>query len=350
MKAFYFGGLAILTFIALLITLGHLHTTPIQRDAPAPRPPTALTDPTRSLQQDLAACQSDLQHIQLNLNQPLAEESAHPHPPAHRQEEERSSDRMGPSAASWPRRKGRQYVILAAFPSSGADYLRTLLSAVSKAPTFSVYKEPSIEWIDQTGIDTARIPVYSSCLGSEICAMPHDFPILLKTHFPAVMMQSNLPAYQRVVHLIRNPVDNLESFFRMCQTVPWLASRKRDWFYHLKKEIAEYKKFHDFWHRFETDSKVNTLTMRYEDLCEAPADMLRHVLDFLDYSHEVTDAMIDQAVKDNPCPSEEHIGSSLSQYTVDQLELVQTELASLMRPFDYEYLLDSFNGFVAKEE
>merc|ERR1712130_337502 len=126
----------------------------------------------------------------------------------------------------------------------------------------------------------------------------------------------------------------------MCQTVPWLASRKRDWYYHLKKEIGEYKKFHDFWHRFETDDTVGALTLRYEDLCEAPADMLRHVLNFLDYSHEVTDAMIQQAVEKYPCHQEQHIGSSLSQYSIDQVELVQTELAALMHQYDYGYLLD----------
>ena len=345
MKAFYLGGLVVLATIATLIALGNLHTITIQRE-PSPRPTTPI-DPTRSLQQDLVTCQSDLQHAKSNLL--AAEESIH-HLPMHRQEElERHSDLLGPSVASWPRRKGRRRALLAAFPASGADYLRTLLSEVSNAPTFSVYKEPSTEWIDQTEIDTTHIPIFSSCMGNENCNMPANFPILLKTHFPGVMMQSNLPSFVNVVHLVRNPVDNIESFFRMCQTVPWLASRKRDWFYHLKKEIGEYKKFHDFWHRFETESTISTLTLRYEDLCEAPADTLRHVLDFLDYSHEVTDTMIEEAVQKHPCPPEEHIGSSLSQYTPDQLERLQGELATLMREFDYEYLLDSFAGLVVEE-
>eukprot|EP00012_Vannella_robusta_P013990 CAMPEP_0206210950 /NCGR_PEP_ID=MMETSP0166-20121206/17843_1 /ASSEMBLY_ACC=CAM_ASM_000260 /TAXON_ID=95228 /ORGANISM="Vannella robusta, Strain DIVA3 518/3/11/1/6" /LENGTH=137 /DNA_ID=CAMNT_0053632703 /DNA_START=587 /DNA_END=997 /DNA_ORIENTATION=+ len=137
-------------------------------------------------------------------------------------------------------------------------------------------------------------------------------------------MQSNLPEFDRVVQIIRNPVDTIESFYRMCQEVPWLASRRRAFEYHIKKEVGEYKKFYDYWRRFQADSEIPLLSVRYEDLLENPEHTIRQIFNFLDISHLLEEENFQQILAEEY--REPNIGRAVMEYTEEQITQMKSDL------------------------
>jgi hypothetical protein len=348
-QQFVLGGLLILGAIFVLVALSETHHTPIQQSSgegrsaspkgskPAIIVPEANCD---ALQQELDGCHIDLQHLQSQMS---SGSSGSQHASLSRGGSNRAGSILGPSAGEWPRRSGRDRVIIAGFPSSGTDVLRRFITELTGAPTFSVYNEGNTAFTEQTDIDPSVMQVWSNCWDVEDCDLNDQFPVIVKTQFPAVMMQSNLPTYNKIIRIIRNPFDNIESFFRQCKEISWLASRIRDWPYHIKNEIKEYKKFHTYWQRVEQSGEATALILRYEDLCESPLSTIREVLDFLDISHLVSDQMISSAAQRFACDVTEQIGGSIQMYTAEQAEQVEGGLASLLHEYDFDHLIDSFN-------
>ena len=244
---------------------------------------------------------------------------------------------------SWPRRVGRPNVLLVGFPRSGLDVVRKLFTKLTFTPTFSVYTEEDNAFIEDTNVDLDVMNIWSNCWGIDGCQLTDDYPVIIKTYYPAVIMQSNLPEYDKIITVIRNPIDTIASFYEMCQETSWLASRRRAFEYHVKKEIDEYKTTYDFWRRTQSSSKKPMLTLRYEDICNSMEHSIREIISFLDLTHIIPENVIQDVLKEEKCDSNIHIGMGLSYYTSTQANSVQSSLASILRNHDYGNLMDEFN-------
>lgn len=238
----------------------------------------------------------------------------------------------------WPQRVGRSGVILIGYPTSGLDVIRRIITKSTHQPTFSVYKEPRTDFVRELGIEMNGVSLSSDWFGEEDCYLSPNFPVVVKSYYPSIPIQSNFPVYQKIIRVIRNPVDNFESFWRMVYSANWLGTRQRKWPYFLKYETNEYKKFHDWWNRYQEDMNFPMLNVRYEDLVYDLEYAMRQVFEFLEISSLVDEQAFRVALEQEQSSSDFVIGKGLSSYSEEELNLVLQETASLLEQFDYKHL------------
>jgi len=239
----------------------------------------------------------------------------------------------------WPQRVGRSGVILIGYPTSGLDVIRRIITRSTHQPTFSVYKEPRTNFVKELGIELNGVSLSSDWFGED-CHLSPNFPAVVKSYYPSIPIQSNFPMYQKIIRVIRNPVDNFESFWRMVYSENWLGTRQRKWPYFLKYETNEYKKFHDWWNRYQEDMNFPMLNVRYEDLVQDLEYAMRQVFEFLEISSLVDERAFQSALQQEQSSSDFVIGKGLSSYSEEELSIVLQETASLLERFGYEHLFD----------
>lgn len=236
----------------------------------------------------------------------------------------------------WPQRLGRAGVILVGYPTSGLDVIRRIITRSTHQPTFSVYKEDRTDFVRSLGIEMNHVSLFSNWFGEEDCHLSDTFPVVVKSYYPSIPIQSNFPVYQKIIRVIRNPVDNFESFWRMVYAENWLGTRQRKWPFFLKYETNEYKKFHDWWNRYQEDLNFPMLNVRYEDLVLDLEYAMRQIFEFLEISSQVDEDAFQVALAQEQ--TDEHlfeVGKGLASYSEEELNTVLQETSALLRQFGY---------------
>eukprot|EP00038_Savillea_parva_P003213 m.122426 g.122426 ORF g.122426 m.122426 type:complete len:504 (+) comp11106_c0_seq3:268-1779(+) len=130
---------------------------------------------------------------------------------------------------------------------------------------------------------------------------PDHPPIMVKTHHPQIgdtkVESWTLDTVTRVIHIVRNPFDNIASRFlgnqrqhdarfnelvearKKGQTTPAFSK-------FVNLELDRIKKFHDYWfdrRLSDAERGVPTLYIRYEVMCRDTPAVLRRMLDFSGY-------------------------------------------------------------------
>jgi hypothetical protein len=116
------------------------------------------------------------------------------------------------------------------------------------------------------------------------CAVDAKFVQFVKTHFPERQGNPQFKA-SRVVLLVRNPFDAIESYFNLMMTgkhtdtiTPEIRAKTvKYWEEYVLKEIKVWKLFHAWW----LDQDVPLLLIRYEDLVRWPDKVMGRVLSFV---------------------------------------------------------------------
>lgn len=228
------------------------------------------------------------------------------------------------SAEEWPR------VYLATYPRSGNHWMRYLIEEATHIATSSVYKDPR----EGTNI----IHLSKTFPWGGFCAnhgYQHDcrYPlpgesVVIKTHSPALRSyRFDHQPYTKAITIVRHPIDSIYSWhlyrhaFVWCKPAPSRIPTNA-----LVKYIYLWKKFHRYWSQFP-----NTILIRYEDLCDKPADFLKMVLNEIGYAFSEEDIM--RAVTKFPPKGEEL--KYLKNYTPEDLRLIARELGPLMKQFKY---------------
>ena len=106
----------------------------------------------------------------------------------------------------------------------------------------------------------------------------------VKTHFPERMGSPQFRA-SRVVLLVRNPFDAIDSFYNLMMTGTHTASvtpeirekTAKIWDEYVMKEIRVWIGFHKFW----LNQDVPIMLIRYEDLIRKPDKVMLRVLQFV---------------------------------------------------------------------
>ena len=229
-------------------------------------------------------------------------------------------------------------VLYLSIPGSGEDAIRSCITRVTGAPTYSLYSDDIEVKEEELKLDVATIPLWKSCNGSDDCDHYDDFPVLIKSYLPVVTKQSNVPTFQKAIRIIRNPLDSIRSFFEVCATTSWLASRRRGWDNHVRKETGEYKKFHEYWDRYQVDTDISFLTIRYEDLCADPVTTFLHIFAFLDilqyYDENNLNSYINTDEFLNACSPP--LAISHDKYTATQVEDMEDDLRNVIEKYQYE--------------
>jgi hypothetical protein len=164
-----------------------------------------------------------------------------------------------------PRLISHERVILASYPRSGNTYLRRLLETYTGIVTGSDSR-------------TNR-PLCSSLLqcGFRGEGIVDSSVWVVKSHYPERMGYLKFPA-QRVILLVRNPWDAIESYFHMGLTGTHdkvlhqdvLNSLTDTWAEFVPNEAKVWANFHAYWCDWMLNSKLPVHLVRYEDLLARP--------------------------------------------------------------------------------
>eukprot|EP01041_Mallomonas_annulata_P006866 gene6866-13914_t len=162
-------------------------------------------------------------------------------------------------AAGRGRRK--ETVILVSYPRSGNSYLRTLLERNTGIIT---------------GSDSRAGRTLSASLlkcGFKGEGIVDDSVWIVKTHYPERLGYLKYKA-MRVILLIRNPFDVIESYFHMAMTNTHNKSLSTEafqslsliWDEFLRNEIHVWNNFHKYWIEESSSKNIPIHVIRFEDL------------------------------------------------------------------------------------
>jgi len=166
----------------------------------------------------------------------------------------------------------RPVTILASYPRSGNSLMRQLFESITLRVSGS----------DMRGGLTQHDLVGEAAVSAKLVQ-------LVKTHFPE-RVEANTPfAAARIVLLVRNPYDALESFFQLMMTNTHTTSLRKDqrdkpqtqraFEEMVLKEVQVWRKFHDYW--LQLAGKIPILLIRYEDLIRHPDKVMERVIPFV---------------------------------------------------------------------
>jgi hypothetical protein len=229
-------------------------------------------------------------------------------------------EECGPFLGAWDKK-----VYLATYPRSGNHWVRYLIEEVTHIATSSVYCDPDI------GRSHLGKPFpwggYSPKRGyMGTCRYPTpDDVVVIKTHFPAVpAAEFDKSSYLKTIRIVRHPVDSLYSFYAWEARNQAKSTMPKEL---LKKRINTWAKFHEYWNQ-----QPNVLTIRYEDLLADPQGGLKAILEAMGY--EASAEQIENAVQKHPPQGSplKHLG----HFENEDLDLIQRELGTLMKQFDYK--------------
>lgn len=217
---------------------------------------------------------------------------------------------------------------LATYPRSGNHWVRYMVEEATHIATSSVmcdfnpqHLETPFEWggycADQGYEGHCRYAVENET-------------VLIKTHFPALPPREfDQQPYFKTIRIIRHPVDSFYSHYVFNQMMrvrfnisePLVLNAEL-----LQEFIQSWREFQEYW-----DQQPNVLTFRYEDMLENPGPILKLILRTLDYDD--SNEHVQRAVAKHP-PIGEPL-KHLSQFTEEELELINDSLSDLMIKYDY---------------
>lgn len=194
---------------------------------------------------------------------------------------------MVPKGCSIPPKILGGATVLASYPRSGNTLLRTLLERTTSIITGSDTRP------DRT-LSKALSTLHS--LVGEGITNPKQTPVI-KTHFPerkGYMMYNA----SRVILLVRNPYDAIDSYWNMCCTNTHTESvaeevyaKFREKFRDLAQaEMGTWSEFHKYWLErcnttfqidYESSNKPQILLIRFEDLVQKTQTTMEEVIHFM---------------------------------------------------------------------
>jgi hypothetical protein len=130
---------------------------------------------------------------------------------------------------------------------------------------------------------------------------------VIKTHWPERSGKHNFDS-ERALLLVRSPLDCITSLFHMTLSgshdlsvsEPDFKTFSKNFEAMVKQDMTVWKDFHEFWLK----AKVPTHFVRYEDLCQRPAETLPEMMKFMFNTDDISDTriqkIIDLSIASNP--------------------------------------------------
>jgi hypothetical protein len=224
-----------------------------------------------------------------------------------RDSDRRSTDTFMPSNEQTNEVPGLQHrTALASFPRSGNTWLRFLIENATGARSGSVY--------------TDRI-------------LPRNGEgVVIKTH------ELDSAQYTRAVHVVRHPLDAIESYYHWRKDVAKQANV--DWQAHVREAGERWRLHTEHW----LACRCPAYRLRYEDLHAAPKDVLRKLLEWLGL--EVSDAQIDAAVANSSIDKMRELDSKLGPVFFRRGSVGASQ--SAFSPSEQEYIAGRLRPYLEK--
>ncbi|CAI5733246.1 unnamed protein product [Hyaloperonospora brassicae] len=243
-----------------------------------------------------------------------------------------------------PGERNGERVAIASYPRCGNSLMRGLLEKVT-----GVY----------TGCDTRPDRVLSQELqayGLKGEGVVDDSVWFVKTHFPERVGYKAFPVH-KVILVVRNPWDALDSYFNMTLTnthnqsvhESQYARFRERWDRLVRHEIDVWMKFYRYW---TTTVDVPVIVVRYENLLLHREETLRRVFLFLTGKETLEGTTWEQRIRDVVATSGDHdgpykprsgkIGASFRHFSDEQFEFIRTTANLPLRGFGYDPVTQNF--------
>ena len=213
----------------------------------------------------------------------------------------------------------RDIVLLSTYPVTGAPIVRTVYEEGTGVSSFTQYLEGG-NFVMACDFQTGPWKLYCNKHPDKIeCAKqsppPENTPYLVNTNYPVYgrMCESlgyPLPRHEKVIHVIRNPVDNIEAWVHY----EYEDSTREAWTNPtVQKYIDEYYSWHSYWKEYHYNQpEIPTLWVRYEDFCLCMEPALRRMLEFSDAIPKKDQEAMATIIQDNPCVEAKQVGKGVS--------------------------------------
>jgi hypothetical protein len=228
----------------------------------------------------------------------------------------------------------RSVAVLASYPRSGNSLLRSLYEKIT---------------LRVSGSDMRGGLVSHDLVGE--AAVSSNRVQFVKTHYPERRGIKPYPA-SRVVLLVRNPYDALESYFNLMTTgthTSTLSEEMRNkltstWQSMVQKEICVWQAFNEFW----LSQNIPLLLVRYEDLIRYPYQVMCRVIQFVleinnmdFFASRIAQCVAEEQIEQlgSYQPRSGGIGKSLSRYTPEMLQSINFGIFDTMEQLDYTSML-----------
>eukprot|EP00054_Salpingoeca_dolichothecata_P012793 m.71024 g.71024 ORF g.71024 m.71024 type:complete len:353 (-) comp20128_c0_seq1:74-1132(-) len=230
---------------------------------------------------------------------------------------------------------GFEIVMFPTFPRSGNSWIRQLIMDASGIKCHSVF------WSKTSRNDPRSNSQYLTSDPGRLHR--DDEPVVVKTHEP-LYNGTWVPHYARIMRSLRNPVDNLEGFWRYLQLCPFdglraKCSTQEPWDSWLKKFVPQFRDFHKYW---DDKTSIKQISVRYEDLLvgdDNAVQLLASMMDFVGYTeHDAGRAFRMHA----SMGLEGQLGKGLKRYSMEQLLFVNKELSDFIERYGYRSMMDDF--------
>ena len=167
-------------------------------------------------------------------------------------------------------------VVLASYPRSGNSLARDVCERITGVVTGS----------DVRPDRKLSRALHSFGLRGE--GVVDETVLIVKTHYPERLGYTPLSA-QRIVLLVRNPLDALVSYFNMMCTMSHTTTIAKDeynrfgaeWHSFVAEEIEMWHRFNSWWIERSIDLNVPLVVVRYEDVVRDRSAVARTLVDFL---------------------------------------------------------------------
>lgn len=221
-------------------------------------------------------------------------------------------------SASWKR------IYLSSYPQSGNHWVRHSVEDCCRIATSSVYRD-----FEPPGHMNRVFPWGGYCCDHGYrgdCRYPNKGEIvLLKTHYPYPGKNSpyDRQPNEMSIHIIRNPVDTFYSRYVKLPKGPLESKIPSN---RVRELVNSWRMYQNYWKK-----QKNTLTIRYEDLLQDPAEGVRKICHALQY--EFSEEDIERAVAMNPPEGFEF--KHLDKFRKKDLEYISKQLHDLLEEYGY---------------
>ncbi len=218
-------------------------------------------------------------------------------------------------------------VFLATYPRSGNHWTRYLLEEVTGVATGCVFRDGHPTHLADA-FDWGGYAPQCGYTGKSRLPKQGD-AVILKTHYPASYVRHSIfdrqGTQQPTLVITRFPFDAMYSYF------DHFSSRsRRNWDKFIHEEAEVWARYHDYW-----EAQPNIMVVRYEDLMEDAASVLKKICEF--YGIEASQEDFERAQKAHP--SQGTIGKHLSRYSQKQIDYVLKTCGDKLERYGYlEYL------------
>ncbi len=228
-------------------------------------------------------------------------------------------------------------VVLVSYPRSGNSLLRGHLERVTGILTGS------------DGRVTRALNAQLKEYGLQGEGISDERVWIIKSHFPERLGDSEFKA-EKVILLVRNPLDAFDSLFNMIATGSHNLSIadseytqfRKLWEQFVEDETNIWEHFHHFWLR----CPLPVYIVRYEDLLFQPHDTLLSLFRFLLNVKQLKGTLIDQTIREHLTaysgstslvyrPRVGKFNAHFHHYSEEQLLILKERLKDLLKKFGY---------------